>query len=286
MDIPKLVDMAFIIQFYKRLKNETHKGLQGHSLIIAGSYGKIGACVLATRAALKSGCGLVTAYLPKCGYTVLQSANPEVMCLTDVNENFISSIDVNILASAVGIGPGLGIENCTQEALIHFLTTNKNRLVIDADALNILALNKEWLTLLPKQTILTPHKKELERLIGFWTNEEEKITMIEKFSTLHDLIIVVKGAPTCIIYKNHKYINATGNAALATAGSGDVLTGIITGLLAQNYSPIESAILGVFIHGLSADLAVPEVSQASFIASDGIRFLGKAFLEIEKHLSE
>ncbi|KVV15504.1 NAD(P)H-hydrate dehydratase [Flavobacterium sp. TAB 87] len=281
MKSPVLVEINDILQFYKKANPTTHKGLQGHVLLIAGSYGKIGAAVLASKAALKSGCGLVTAYIPKCGYDILQISIPEVMTITDEKEKFISKIEVELQVQAIGIGPGLGQENDTRIAFHNFLKSNKTPLLIDADALNILAQNKAWLNLLPRKTILTPHPKELERLIGTWKSEEEKLEKTMQFSTQFDVIIVMKGAPTFIIDQNEVFQNTTGNAALATAGSGDTLTGIITSFLAQGYQAVEAAKLGVFIHGLTADLAISQTGAQAFIASDISAYLGKAFLHLE-----
>jgi ADP-dependent NAD(P)H-hydrate dehydratase len=242
----------------------------------------MGAAVLASMACLKSGCGLVTAFVPKCGYEILQISNPEVMTLTDVQEKFISIITFDIKPQSIAIGPGLGQETETQKAVLDFLKSNSVPLVIDADALNILSINKEWLALLQPKTILTPHPKELERLIGKWNSEEEKFSKTIAFSKQYNVVIVMKGAPTSIIDGDTVYQNTTGNAALATAGSGDVLTGIITGLLAQSYEPINAAILGVYLHGLTADIALPETGTQTFIASDIIKYLGKSFLSITK----
>jgi hydroxyethylthiazole kinase-like uncharacterized protein yjeF len=231
---------------------------------------------------LKTGCGLVTVFIPKCGYDILQIAIPEVMVITDNQEKFISNIIFDIKPQAIGIGPGLDLEIETQQAFYKFLQTNKIPLVIDADALNILSKNKEWLPLLQPKTIITPHPKELERLIGKWTSEQEKIAKTIAFSKQYNLIIVMKGAPTRIIDGDTIYENTTGNAALATAGTGDVLTGMITSLLAQSYEPINAAILGVYLHGLTADIALPETGFQYFIASDVISNIGKAYLSLEK----
>ena len=282
IQLPKYIDHKEILKIYRTIDNHTHKGIQGHVLIIGGSYGKIGAVCLSSKAALKSGCGLVTAYVPKCGYNILQTAIPEVMVLTDNHERYISEISFDIIPQAIGIGPGLGQEVVTQKAFFKFLEQNSFPLVVDADALNILSKNKEWIFLLPAKTIITPHPKELERLIGKWTSEEEKINLAKLFSIKYNLIIVMKGAPTIIIDNDKIYENTTGNAALATAGSGDVLTGIITSLLAQSYEPIDAAIIGVYLHGLTADIALPETGYQSFIASDIILNIGKAFLSLEK----
>lgn len=276
------INQKEILKRYKPIVKFAHKGIQGHALLIGGSYGKIGAVVLSSKACLKTGCGLVTAFVPKCGYTIIQASNPEVMVLTDVQEKYISKIEFDFIPQAIGIGPGLGQEIETQKAFYEFIKTNKSALVIDADALNILSKNPEWLSLLPSKTIITPHLKELERLIGKWNSDTEKFEKAKVFSIQHQLIIVMKGAPTFIIDEEIIYKNTTGNQALATAGSGDVLTGMITSLLAQSYEPIDAALLGVYLHGLTADIALPETGYQSFIASDIISNIGKAFLTLEQ----
>jgi ADP-dependent NAD(P)H-hydrate dehydratase len=281
MKQPVYIDKNEILKRYKTIESKTHKGIQGHALIIAGSYGKIGAAVLASKACLKTGCGLVTAFVPQCGYQILQIANPEVMVLTDVEEKYISNVNFDIKPQAIAVGPGIGQEVVTQNAVHEFLITNTIPLVLDADALNILSNNKEWLSLLAPKTILTPHLKELERLIGKWSSEEDKFKKTMAFSKQYNLIVVMKGAPTHVIDGDSIYENTTGNAALATAGSGDVLTGIITSLRAQSYNSLDAAILGVYLHGLTADIALPETGFQSFIASDIIEYLGKAFLSLE-----
>ncbi|MEP6929090.1 MAG: NAD(P)H-hydrate dehydratase [Flavobacterium sp.] len=281
MKVPLQITKQEILTFYKLINPSTHKGIQGHAMIIGGSYGKIGATVLSSRACLKSGCGLVTAFIPRCGYTILQVSNPEVMVVTDENEKCITKIKFQTEPQAIGIGPGLGQEKETQNAFFEFLNTNKSPLVLDADALNILSVNKSWLELLPENAILTPHPKELERLIGKWDSETEKFENTIAFSEHYKVIIVMKGAPTFIINQTKIYQNTTGNAALATAGSGDVLTGIITSFLAQGYLPEQAARLGVFLHGLTADIALPKTGYQSFIASDIIKNLGKAFLSLD-----
>ena len=275
------IDRNEILKRYKPIAENTHKGIQGHALLIGGSYGKIGAMCLSSKAALKTGCGLVTAFIPKCGYEILQIANPEVMVITDVYENCLSEIDFDLKPNSVGIGPGMGQERATQKAFHDFLSDTNVPLVIDADALNILSLNPSWMTLVPSKTILTPHPKELERLIGKWFTEEEKFQKTIAFSVVNKVLIVMKGAPTYIIDGEIVYLNTTGNAALATAGSGDVLTGILTSLLAQSYQHCDAAILGVYLHGLTADIALPETGYQSFIASSIIEYLGKAYLSLE-----
>jgi len=273
-----VVTPNFIQQILKPIAVDTHKGLQGHALLVGGSYGKMGSVSLSSKAALKSGCGLVTAYIPKCGYTILQTVFPEAMVITDDSQEFIQQITFDIIPSAIGIGMGLGQAQETQFGLHNFLKVNETPLIIDADAINILSSNKEWLYLLPKHAILTPHKKELERLIGTWHSETEMLEKVVQLSLEHDVVVVVKGAPTKIVHGKFVYENTTGNPALATAGSGDVLTGIITSLVAQRYDPLHAAILGVYLHGLTADIAVPEMGYQSFIASDIIAYLGKALV--------
>ncbi|RZJ27905.1 MAG: NAD(P)H-hydrate dehydratase [Flavobacterium sp.] len=260
---------------------KSHKGTLGHALIIGGSHGKIGAVCLSSKAALKTGCGLVTAFLPECGYEIIQSYVPEVMAITDISRKNISRIEFEIKPSAIGIGPGMGQEPMTQNALREFLKDNTLPLVIDADALNILSQNKSWLKLVSKGLVLTPHPKEFERLVGTSESDHQRIEMAKSFSKQFDCILVLKGAPTVIIYHDDLYENTTGNAALATAGSGDVLTGIITSLIAQAYKPLEAAIVGVYLHGLTADIALPETGTQSFIASDIINYIGKAYLSLQ-----
>ena len=282
MTNPIYIDQKEILKRFKQPDKHTHKGIQGHALLIGGSYGKIGAVSLSSKAGLKTGCGLVTVFIPKCGYDILQISIPEVMVLTDSQDEIISNITFDITPQAIGIGPGLGQAIETQNALHQFLKTNKTPLVIDADALNILSQNKEWFSLVPPKTVITPHPKELERLIGKWDSEVEKRSKVISFAKQHEIVIVMKGAPTQIIDGETVYENTTGNAALATAGTGDVLTGMITSLLAQSYEPVSAGILGVYLHGLTADIALSETGYQSFIASDVIANIGKAFLSLEK----
>lgn len=278
---PIVSSKKIIQELYRHTDAHTHKGIQGHALLLGGSYGKIGAMSLSSKACLKTGCGLVTVFVPKCGYEILQIAIPEVMVLTDRSNKKISNIIFDLKPNAIGIGPGMGQDIATQKAFYKFLKRNQHPLIIDADALNMLSQNKSWLTLLRPKTILTPHPKELERLIGKWISVQDKIDKTISFSIAHQVIIVMKGAPTMIIDGNVIHENTTGNAALATAGSGDVLTGIITSLVAQSYEPLHAAVLGVYLHGLTADIALPITGTQSFMASDISRFLGEAFLTLD-----
>ncbi|MFK7773727.1 MAG: NAD(P)H-hydrate dehydratase [Saprospiraceae bacterium] len=268
--------------FIKTRKKYAHKGTFGHALIIAGSYGKIGAATLATKAALRTGAGLVSIHAPKCAYEILQISTPEAMVSIDENDLYFSQIQDIEKYKAIGIGPGLGTELTTEEALKVFLEKVKVPIVIDADALNLIAKNKEWLEFIPANSILTPHPKEFERLFGKTKNNFERNDLQRNFSKKYNIYLVLKGAHTCISTPEGKcYFNSTGNPGMATGGSGDVLTGILTSLLSQGYNSLEASILGVFLHGLAGDVALSQsVSLESLIASDLIENIGTAYNEL------
>jgi hydroxyethylthiazole kinase-like uncharacterized protein yjeF len=272
------------IPIYKPRDKYSHKGDFGHSLIIGGSYGKIGAVTLASRGALASGAGLVTAFVPKCGYQVLQSSFPEAMVITDVNDSYISNIDYFIEPTVIAFGIGVGLNNETVQAFESFLKNNKTSLVIDADGINILAKNAELLKLLPPNTVLTPHPKELERLIGTWDDDFDKLKKAKIFSNKYKVVLIIKGANTITIFEDKYYINSSGNPGLSTAGSGDVLTGIITGLISQGYDALSAAVFGVYLHGKSADIAVEDYGYQSLIASHIIEYLGASYLDLFKQV--
>ena len=278
----ELIGKHEVLPNYIPREKFSHKGQFGHTLIIGGSFGKIGAVTLSSRAALSVGAGLVSAYVPKCGYLVLQSSFPEAMVITDDDEEQITAIDFDIEPTVIGIGMGAGTSAKTAKAFEAFLNKNKAPLVIDADGINILSKKKSLLKLLPSQTVLTPHPKELKRLIGSWKNDFEKLKKAKDFSKTYDVILVVKGANTITIYDETLYVNTTGNPGLATAGSGDVLTGVVTGLISQGYNPVTASIIGVYLHGKSADIAVEDYGYQSLIASHIIDYLGKAYLDLFK----
>ena len=283
MTTPTEVDLIGkheVLPIYQPRDKFSHKGMFGHSLIIGGSYGKIGAVTLASRAALSIGSGLATAYMPKCGYIPLQTSFPEAMVITDDNEEFISKIEFNIEINAIGIGVGIGTHKETEKALQSFLEQNKTPIVIDADGLNLLSKNNALLKLLPENTVLTPHPKELERLIGKWHDDFDKLEKTKEFSKKHKLIIVIKGANSITVSGDKLYINSTGNPGLATAGTGDVLTGIVTGLIAQGYDPLAASVFGVYLHGKSADIAVENLGYQSLLASHIIDALGQAYISL------
>ena len=276
----EFIEKQDVAPLYQPRDKFAHKGNFGHALIVGGSYGKMGAVTLSSKAALASGVGLATAYVPKCGYQILQTSLPEAMVITDKTENFISDIQFEIKASAIGIGIGLGTDAKTIKALEAFLKVNKTPLVIDADGINIIAKYKPLLKLLPKQTVLTPHPKELERLIGRWKDDFDKLQKVKDFSKQYQVIVVIKGAYSITVFENQLYVNSTGNPGMATAGSGDVLTGILTGLIAQEYKPVEATIFGVYLHGKSGDIAADSSGPESLIASHIIENLCKAYLDL------
>ncbi|MCK5815814.1 MAG: NAD(P)H-hydrate dehydratase [Flavobacteriaceae bacterium] len=276
------IEAGFVSEILNQRKKFSHKGTYGHSLIMGGSYGKIGAVVLAAKSALKSGSGLVTSYIPKCGYEVHQVAIPEIMVEVDADTN-LEFFNYKSNPNVIGIGPGMGTSEKTIKGFTKFLDENELPLVIDADAINIISRNRELILKIPRGSVLTPHPKELERLIGVWKNDFDKIEKAKEFSTNYNLILVVKGAHTMIVDRDKLYFNCTGNTALATAGSGDVLMGIITGLLAQNYTSVNATILGVYLHGLSADLGLKKESVETFTASNILDYLGMAFKSLREH---
>jgi len=278
----ELISKYEVLPMYQPREKFAHKGTYGHSLIIGGSYGKIGSVVLASRAALVAGAGLVTSYIPKCGYNVLQTALPEAMVITDAEEDVLSNISFDIEPAVIGIGIGIGTDKKTISAFETFLNENKKPLVIDADAINILSSKKALLKLLPENTVLTPHPKELERLLGSWKDDFDKLKKAKAFVKKHKLVLVIKGANTIVVFQDKLYINTTGNPGLATAGSGDVLTGIITGLISQGYDAIVAAIFGVYLHGRSADIALEDFGYQSLIASHVIDYLGEAYIDLFK----
>ena len=274
-----LTEKQDILPIYRMRSKFSHKGTYGHALLIGGSFGKIGAVTLASKAALKIGSGLVTAYIPKCGYQVLQTSIPEVLVEVDT-ENTLEHFNFKTKPTVIGVGIGMGTSPKTITGFKTFLKKNKTPLVLDADAINILSKDKTLLEKLPENTVITPHPKELERLIGTWKNDYQKLEKIQKFSLKHKLILLVKGAHTIIAFNGKLYFNTTGNPALATAGSGDVLTGIITGFIAQGYNPMEACVFGAYLHGSTADLAMQNMVYETFTASDIIHYLPKAFIDL------
>ena len=277
-----LIEKEEIQQIIQKRSRFGHKGTYGHALLIAGSFGKIGAAVLASKACLRSGVGLLTTHVPHMGYSIIQTAVSEAMASVDQHDYIFTEFPDLSQFSAVGVGPGIGLKSNTKKALSELLEKSNVPLVVDADALNILAENKNWLEKLPENSILTPHPGEFKRLVGDTENSWLRIQQQIEFSKKYKVIVVLKGAFTSVSTSDGRvYFNSNGNPGMATAGSGDVLTGIILGLLAQGISPENSAIAGVYLHGLAGDMAVLQKSEFSMIAGDIIDFLGQAFLHLK-----
>ena len=259
-----------------------HKGQMGTALMIAGCYGMAGAAVLATKACLRAGVGKVVVNSPRRNIPILQTAIPEAVVRSGSEETiFAETIDTDDY-QAMGIGPGLGQSEQTAIALIAQLRRTQCPIVADADAINILANHRAWLQQLPKEIILTPHPKELDRLEGHSADTYERITKACNLAERLKGYVILKGHYTAICCPDgHVMFNTTGNAGMATAGSGDVLTGILTGLLARGYKPQDACIVGVYLHGLAGDLAAKEIGEESLIAGDIIQYIGKAFKRLK-----
>ncbi len=254
-----------------------HKGHYGHVLLLAGSHGKTGACVLSAKACLRSGAGLVTAFIPKGSYQVLQTAVPECMVETSGDKDLIGDLPGLEKYTVLAAGPGIGQGSKTQKMMKTLLQQAMVPMVLDADALNIIAENTVWMPMIPEGTILTPHPGELDRLAGDSHNHFERLEKAREMAAQYKLYIVLKGAHTAICTPEGKvWFNSTGNPGMATGGSGDVLTGIIAGLMAQGYSRLKAACRGVYLHGLAGDLAAEEHGMEAMMASDIIQALSAA----------
>lgn len=267
----------------RRRDDFAHKGNMGHALIIAGSYGMAGAAILTTRACLRSGVGKVTTHTPKRNYSIMQTAVPEAVMQMDYEETYFSDSVETEDFDALGIGPGLGTSENTGIALIGQIRRTQCPIVVDADALNILANHQSWMQQLPKGIIMTPHPRELDRLVGTPSHSDsERLGHALQLAERLQGYVLLKGHHSALCMPNgHVVFNATGNSGMATAGSGDVLTGIITALLARGYDRADACILGMYLHGLAGDLAAKEVGKESLMASDIIKYLPKAFMRLE-----
>lgn len=276
------LDEKFVRNLLHKRQKYDHKGNYGHALLITGSYGKIGAAILSARACLRSGVGLLSIHAPKCAYPILQISVPEAMVSVDRHEFYFSEVPNLKKYQVIGIGCGLDTKKTSAEALEALLEENDEPMVIDADGLNLIAKNKNLMGKIPKNSILTPHPKEFSRLFGEASDDFARNKLQRLMAQELGVHIVLKGANTCIAAPDGTcYFNSTGNPGMATGGTGDVLTGIITGLLAQHYTPLEAAILGVYLHGLAGDLAAAEIGQEALVAGDLIEYLGKAFKVVE-----
>lgn len=275
-----LTEESNIRKIYQPRSRFANKGTFGYAALFAGSYGMMGAAVLSARGCLRSGVGKLACIVPEEGYTIMQSAVPEALCKVSGKYFLSEHIELDGF-NVLGIGPGIGDLDEHRNLLSQIFERFRKPVVIDADALNVISQHKELLEQIPSGSIITPHPKEFDRLFGKTDNHFERCRRAIKMAGKLQINILLKGRYTLIAAPDGKgYFNATGNAGMATGGSGDVLTGMITGLLAQNYSPLHAAILGAWLHGLAGDLAAQSLSEESLIAGDLIDFLGKAFLQI------
>ena len=254
-----------------------HKGTFGHALLICGGYGKVGAAILAARACLRAGVGKLTVHIPKYAYQVMQLAVPEAMTEIDNHDYWFTSCEEKTSYEAIGIGCGIGTKHFTAQGLKDLIENSERPLVLDADALNILSQNKIWLNHLPAHSVLTPHPGEYTRLFGEYLNSFDRLENQRQFSVDYNMFIVYKQAYTCITTPaGSAFFNSTGNPGMGTAGAGDVLTGMITGLVAQGIPVQDAVITAVYLHGLAGDLAAEKFGQQSLIASDIIDHIGAA----------
>lgn len=258
-----------------------HKGTFGHACLIAGSQGMAGAAILAAKACLRSGVGKLTIQTPTCNHQILQITVPEAVISKDGGHSFINQTISTDSHQAMAIGPGLGTAPETAQTFFEQIRKSQLPMIIDADGVNLLSLHKEWIQHLPQHTILTPHPLELRRLTGCAADGYSQFIAAQKLATTHRLYIILKGHFTGIFFPNgFVHFNATGNSGMATAGSGDVLTGILLSLLAQGYTPADTCLVGVCLHGLAGDLAADSLCEESMIASDLITYLPQAFKKI------
>ncbi len=275
-----LLSKEFIKSKFKIRDKFSHKGTYGHALIISGSIGKMGACILSTKAALRSGVGLVTAFVPKFGLEILQTTNPEAMCELSLDENYIAGDLKWKKYNAIGIGPGIGKEIKTMRLIENLFAHYDGPIVLDADALNLISEYNSLFDKMPKNTILTPHPKEFDRLFGKSESGYQRLMKQKEYSKKLSCYIILKGSYTSISTPEGKvYFNNTGNSGMAKGGSGDVLTGLITGLLAQSYSPLDASLIGVWVHGLAGDFAKEKKNEITMTAMDLIDGFTDAFNE-------
>ena len=270
-------DLPLVSSFYKPRKKFSHKGTYGHALLLAGNEGKMGAAVMCATSCARSGVGLLTCSLPPPDFAIIHTTIPEAMVIERGKEKDIAKFSV------IGAGPGLGTDENTVSLFRYFLQQFKNPMVIDADALNILSQHKDWLREVPPGSVLTPHPKEFERLAGESDNDFERMNIAIEAAAKYKVILVLKGTYTLITDGERNYFNSTGNNGLATGGSGDILTGLITGLLSQKYEPFEAAVTGVYVHGLAADLCLAEQSFESLLPMDVVGHFGNAFKKLQNN---
>ena len=278
----EVIEQENIRSFIPARKKFSHKGTYGNAALIAGSHGMMGAAVLGAKACMRSGAGKLTCYIPGCGYTILQSTVPEAMCVTGINENAHTSLTLKAEYDAYAIGPGLGQHEKGITVLETLLDTKPRRLVIDADGLNLLSANPQLYAKIPEHTILTPHPKEFERLFGTTKNDFERLHLALQKAKELQVYIVIKGNYSFIATPGGKgYFNPTGNPGMATAGSGDVLTGILLGLYAQYDNAEQVVLTGVYLHGLAGDLAARQRTEEALVAGDIIEHIPQSFAHLK-----
>ncbi|MCD9853236.1 NAD(P)H-hydrate dehydratase [Epilithonimonas sp. JDS] len=270
-----VIDQKLINKIYKPREEFSNKGTYGKSILVGGSYGKIGAIMMSTLSALKTGSGLTFTIAPECGNLILQSQVPEAMFITS-GEKYIDKIEI-VEKAVYGIGPGLGKEKQTEKALLDFFKKIKNPVVLDADALNILS-ETDNLNLIPKHSVITPHPLEFERLFGKTENSFERLELARMKAEELQIFIVLKDHHTAVITPDRKvFYNITGNSGMAKGGSGDVLTGILTSLISQRYDIEKACIFGVWLHGKAGDFAAEDLSKESMLPTDLINKIGEVF---------
>lgn len=279
-----LVETRSVRPLLKPRRPFTGKRDYGSVLLMAGSAGMTGAAVLAAGATLRSGAGLVTVHSGRGGMQVVQTAVPEALFEPDKHENYVTDMTIHHTHQAVAVGPGIGTNERTIEALGNLLNNCKSPLVLDADALNCISIRPDLLQVLPPQTIITPHIGEFDRLFGEHSNSEERLKKAIDMARYYNIIIVLKGHRTATVRPTGRvYFNSTGNPGMATAGAGDVLTGVIASFLAQGYRPEHAATIGVFVHGLAGDLAAEEKGEFGMVAGDIVNWLGRAIRKIMRN---
>lgn len=280
-----LVEHSDAKSLLKKRDRFTHKGTYGHGLLVAGKLGMMGAAQFAAKAAYKSGIGLLTIHAPRTANAILQTTVPEAIYSPDASQICFSEAPATDGYTNIAAGPGLGTSGETLAALSQLLQRRHKPMVLDADALNLIGTNKNLLNQIPQGSILTPHPKEFDRIMGNSNTSYERLEKAIKLSKQFRLVVVLKGAYTATVLPNGEvYFNSTGNPGMATAGSGDVLTGVLLSLLSQGYNPAESAILGVYLHGLAGDLAANDLTVFGVTASDIIDYLPKAFAQLHKDI--
>ena len=272
-----------ILPLLKPRAKHAHKGNYGRALLVAGSKGMAGASVLAARAALRCGVGLLTVHVPSCNNTIMQGAVPEAMTSIDNSECCFSDTIDTARYTAVGVGPGLGQIKESEAALLGLIDNCRVPMVLDADALNILARNPKYMQRLPQGSVITPHVGEFARLFGATDSSYVRLQAAQAYAMTFGVTIVLKGAHTVVVTQMGTFhFNSTGNPGMATGGCGDVLTGCILALLAQGYAAPDAARLAVFVHGLSGDIAAIEKGQTALVAGDVVDYLPHSWRSLEK----